>query len=665
MATGIRGQDAGGSVELDGTVYWTFGDTLLASGSMIPNVLGRSNDFDARDCVDLTPKQDGGSAIPLLPKVAGELTVWPVALDAASSSEIGFHYVSVVPDPETGWRPAGVGIGSLNPKTLAAKREVGGALVWPASGPQPASSFADGGYIHVVLNAHQPGTTMQTIRDGYPWFSDIVLARVPTAAQSSPAAYEYWQPAEGGQAGRWISGLWNSATQSWGSALGSVAPLWRQQGGENSVEFAYNEFLRRWVAAYTSDSFTKLKLRAAEAITGPWNDAEAMAVDCSRHRAPPREGFMCYSGAQHSFFARDGGRTLFVTYSNSDTYQVYLHEVHLAAPIVEWTNAAGRALYLPQPAGSSPPAGLNRSGTSFYVSDIPVAGLSPIYRWLHQSTGDVRYASASPGITYANVGAEFYAPTTASAASAANVPLEPVYRWQRDGLSRYSALDLAPSGYVRQELAFYAGCPDSDGDELSDCAESYLGTDSNAGDSEGDGLDDGFEHETVGCNPLVWNADDQDGFSLADELRTGTNPCVWDSGYIGCGIAEYRHPECDVDSDGDGCHDAWETGPDPTLGGRRNPLDFWDVFDPNASGATDVDDVFSVGRRFGTTGSATSIADARKPGLAFGYHAASDRGGVVGSEPWNLAPANGSISLDEVFWVVRQYGHSCGFRTIH
>ena len=103
-----------------------------------------------------------------------------------------------------------------------------------------------------------------------------------------------------------------------------------------------------------------------------------------------------------------------------------------------------------------------------------------------------------------------------------------VYRWSRGDEERYSPLDLRPAGYVPHETSFYAPCPDADNDGLTDCLESFLGTDPSLADTDGDHLNDGYERSTRGCDPLAYN-DDKDGIAWLDELLAGTNPCVSDT----------------------------------------------------------------------------------------------------------------------------------------
>ena len=103
------------------------------------------------------------------------------------------------------------------------------------------------------------------------------------------------------------------------------------------------------------------------------------------------------------------------------------------------------------------------------------------------------------------------------------------------------------------------------------------------------------------------------------------------------------------DSDGDGCTDAQELGTNEELGGRRNPLNPYDFFDPDGNGTVDLFiDVFAVAAVFGT-----------QP-FGAGYDMDLDRGPPYGEDVWDLRNPDGQVDLfTDIFGVAYQFGHTC------
>jgi len=138
---------------------------------------------------------------------------------------------------------------------------------------------------------------------------------------------------------------------------------------------------------------------------------------------------------------------------------------------------------------------------------------------------------------------------------------------------------------------------------------------------------------------------DADTLPDAEELLRGTNPN-------------------DPDTDDDGCADGEEVRPNELLGGRRDPLNFWDFFDtPGEVNVRDravtTADVFRVAFHFGAAGN-PAIDPLSPPPPAPAYHPAFDRTDAPpGPNPWNTDAANGSVTVQDVFLVAIQFGHSC------
>ena len=100
------------------------------------------------------------------------------------------------------------------------------------------------------------------------------------------------------------------------------------------------------------------------------------------------------------------------------------------------------------------------------------------------------------------------------------------------------------------------------------------------------------------------------------------------------------------DTDGDGCTDVQENGPDEKLGGRRNFLNPWDYFNPTGDKRNRVDDILAV--------VAVYFQDEPDPDYDIIY----DRT-VWGPNDWNLGPPNQLIRVDDILSAIDQYFHDC------
>jgi hypothetical protein len=120
------------------------------------------------------------------------------------------------------------------------------------------------------------------------------------------------------------------------------------------------------------------------------------------------------------------------------------------------------------------------------------------------------------------------------------------------------------------------------------------------------------------------------------------------------------------DTDGDGCSDMQENGPDATLGGLRDYLNFWDFFDPDMDGSVAFGDFLLLVQHFGTNDAGGTAPINRNsdplttpdPGSG-NYHPLFDRGAVLGPNPWNVGPPDGAIGFGDFLAFVSQFGHTC------
>ncbi len=114
------------------------------------------------------------------------------------------------------------------------------------------------------------------------------------------------------------------------------------------------------------------------------------------------------------------------------------------------------------------------------------------------------------------------------------------------------------------------------------------------------------------------------------------------STYTGPSTIEYTAP----DTDGDGCPDRLELGPKQKEGGRRDPTNPWDWWNPTHSGKNTVADILTVVYHFG-----------QYQGQS-GYSTEYDRT-PLGPNPWNLGPPDGRINVQDLVLMGQQYNHGC------
>ncbi|MGB2694874.1 MAG: penicillin acylase family protein [Dehalococcoidia bacterium] len=186
------------------------------------------------------------------------------------------------------------------------------------------------------------------------------------------------------------------------------------------------------------------------------------------------------------------------------------------------------------------------------------------------------------------------------------------------------------------------------------------------GDVDNDGVLDGYEKWYYGSNSVAATDDsDADFCTVLCEYLAGTYADDSDSDDNGT-------LDGAEDPDKDGCVNAKEAGPDQVLGGRRDPLSIWDVYDTQTNsggsglaagsalvGSVEVSDIINVVKHFGQSGNRgiDPLSDASNPAV---YHTRFDRNyAASGSDPWDLRGPDGAIVVGDLFGSVIQFGHHC------
>ncbi len=101
-----------------------------------------------------------------------------------------------------------------------------------------------------------------------------------------------------------------------------------------------------------------------------------------------------------------------------------------------------------------------------------------------------------------------------------------------------------------------------------------------------------------------------------------------------------------MDTDGDGCTDGSELGPNQLLGGQRSPLHFWDFFDVTGDQAIDLSDTLDILGYFGDAG--TSPAGNLR-----------DRDNMLSPQPWQTYEVNDGVDLTDALVNLQSFGHDC------
>ena len=81
-------------------------------------------------------------------------------------------------------------------------------------------------------------------------------------------------------------------------------------------------------------------------------------------------------------------------------------------------------------------------------------------------------------------------------------------------------------------------------------------------------------------------------------------------------------------------------------GGRRNPKNPWDYFNPTHDGQNRVDDILLVVHQF--------FKDSGNPA----YNVDTDRT-LIGPNAWNTGPPDGKQRVDDILNIVHQFYNDC------
>ena len=308
-AWALIGQDGGQSIDVGGASLFVFSDTLLAplqphggepppfpvtadgpclflgncaavgSGNALQQALGGMRYF----C------DDDGFPVEVIPSTAAEraagLRFWPehgIHVDG----QVYLYYLGIESTGSSSvwdFRNTGVGLATVDVGSGVCERILrdGDWRLWRPIGDDfhlGVQVVAEGGHIY-VFGSRRHGVV-----------TDAVLARVERHRIADATAYAYLD-AMGG----WVGDARAAAS------LGACA-------GDYSVSF--NPYLGRYLMAFVDGYAKKLLLRVADRLEGPYSDA--VVVGRLPHRSASE---LLYCGFEHPQYAGDGGRRVYVSYS--------------------------------------------------------------------------------------------------------------------------------------------------------------------------------------------------------------------------------------------------------------------------------------------------------------------------------------------------------------
>ncbi len=286
----VAGRDGAQSALLGGRLTWIFGDTFYATRS-VDGTNYRTNTATTAD-----PSAPLATAEPLdangVPFAALAWTPDEVAYNAASGSGtdrvalwnaglladtprgslLGF-YEKLYTKP-SGWEAAGIGTARFAPGATAGTRAPG--LLFDHAAGEPL-------FKHAML--HEGTVYLYGALAG-----SGGVARAPLASAEMRSAYTFW------------------SGSSWSADVRRAAPLVGGIPGDLSV--AWNAYLGRFVGVSVAFGSRTVTFRTAPRPEGPWSAARPLFETQAGANGQP-----VYAATQHEALARDGGKTIAVSYA--------------------------------------------------------------------------------------------------------------------------------------------------------------------------------------------------------------------------------------------------------------------------------------------------------------------------------------------------------------
>lgn len=312
----VLGQDSAIILPYESEVRFFFGDTrVLRDGRVgwLANSMASTSDLDASDGLSLQYYHPDEATTVLLPEEP-EATVW---LSAAFSvgADIYAFYQSV----PSGWPeapPLGAG--------LAVMRDGVPPFERTSLYVSPDDPFYETGFGRALV-VDDYVYIFGRLGNGFP--STATLKRVPLDAVEDRGAYEFWTTTGWSPTAETVAALFTDAAvpavqSGWSSTSEMVAALFSESG---VPAVHWSEYHQQYLTLYTMifspfGFLSSVAMRTAPELTGPWSDATIV------NGAPGTGWGSNYGVDWSSIFSREGGRVLYFTSTDWESYNVYLYE---------------------------------------------------------------------------------------------------------------------------------------------------------------------------------------------------------------------------------------------------------------------------------------------------------------------------------------------------
>ena len=302
----VAARDGGATALIGGQLLWMFDDTLVYGDSHVRSSSAALAN-PTNPLVVHEPLDANGAPFQFVPFTAEEqayndstgkpddrIAIWPASVINYQGGGLVYSYKLKVQPGFLNYQFIGVALATVRAGQTAATREPG--LLFTDPEPDFVNAMIYHNMVYVFGRPHNMDTSN----------APYVAARAPLAQATNRSAYTFWNGS------------------SWTSDVNQVTALFTGIPGAMSV--SYNSYLGQFLAVYSQALSNDVMMQTAPSIVGPWSSPIVAFSGL-----PPSQGANDYAGIEHPELAKNGGRTIYVSYFQplSDvTGEMHLVEVN-------------------------------------------------------------------------------------------------------------------------------------------------------------------------------------------------------------------------------------------------------------------------------------------------------------------------------------------------